>query len=348
MKKAMLALSVIGLLSVNLMAVKELPVGDPTVGDSVSTALGAKSNLGGLHPNLFGLVKMPVTTSSLGGTIGTVSATPILGPAPSSVDYPAFAANVMNDAKNRNVRTQTNAITSPTDYTICHGKIDWWNTVYSSTSSYLWDDKLDPLAPFQNQKGHIISQLIQAESFGGDTISMSMLSVSSGSSDGNNVLGDQLLFVPADYSSLAIGIRSNGTMITSGPSTQKAARVIFLTTMKLFNGGGTQAGLNQVRDWVFNKGNFTIRYMVQIIDDPGSTTFASVSINGYSNARPTIGINRQTGVIFLTGSEDRYYLIMTTTDLSGSSWQSIGSIYGNGSMPIAFVGNRKFLRAVAQ
>ncbi|MFA6554023.1 MAG: hypothetical protein WCS89_00775 [Candidatus Paceibacterota bacterium] len=344
MKKVMLALSVIGLLSVNLMAETQPSVGNPTVGDSVSTAPNVKSI--GAPPRFNSLVKTPI--SSLGGTIGNVTVTPVLGPTMSSVSWSSFATKLVADARNRSVKLSPTVITDPTDYTVCYGKVSWSNLIYS-TSSAMWGGKLNPASPFQNEKGQIVSQLVQAESVSGDnTISMSMLSVSCESSDGGNILGDQILFIPADYSSLAIGIRSDGTVITSGRSDQKVARIILITSMKLFNGGANQAGLDQVENWVAGKGNFTITYSAQIIGDAGSTAFAPVSILGYSNVRPLVSINRQSGVISVTGGENRYYSIMTTTDLNGSSWQSAGSVYGNGNIPMTFTGNRKFFRAVAQ
>jgi len=171
------------------------------------------------------------------------------------------------------------AITAPTNYAVGR-QFTWQNTVYSQ-SAPMWYGMLSPTAPFQNELGGpILWQLVEFVSTTGDDISLDMITVTSKSSDSGNVLGATLGFGGLAYTPRAVAIKSDGSMITSGPTSQTGRWILVLTRMKLFNGGGTQGGLDAVKNWVADQGaGFNIIYTARIGNDEATIASNMVWIN---------------------------------------------------------------------
>ena len=279
-------------------------------------------------------------------SIGRLSVTPVLGPSMWSPSWNSFATKLVTDAKNRTLNmVPAVSVTDPTMYTVLpSGKVSWYNFVYS-TQTGMWAGDFPIGAPFDVERGQVVIGLSQAESVsGGNDISLSMISVTSGSSDPGNTLGDTLSFeLGLDYTPLAIGIKADGSLVTSGSSTEKVARVIFLTQMKMFDGGDSLTGLNAVKNWIGLQGNFRVTYTIQFAGIPESKVSTAVSLSGFSNQRPTVTITPD-GVTIKNGEIGRSYMIQSAPSVTGP-WQAIGTVSSGGTIAIKRDVAMQFYRA---
>lgn len=282
------------------------------------------------------------------GTAGTSRAwvTPVLGPSLQSASFNQFASKLINDAVAKTINMAPHTVTSPTDYTVLsNGKISPSNLILS-TVEHTWAATLHPPAPFDQEYGQLLLLLVQAESkTGADNISLAMVAV--GGSDNLNVLNNTLTFrVADDYGVYAIGIKADGTVVGNGPSTQLVSRVIFITRMKMFNGGDTQRGIDQATSWIVQV-NLTLTYYARIIGDPDSYSAVTLSLTGYANNRPTMSISNLSSIV-LSGAENRLYILQSAPAIEGP-WQNTGlTITGNGSVPFQPTNNTGFFRVVGQ
>ncbi len=103
----------------------------------------------------------------------------------------------------------------------------------------------------------------------GETVSLSQITFISRSLDSANSLGKTNVFTSRDYSETAIGIRADGSVISSGPSSQECARVIVGIGWKSYV-ANTPAQVQEVIDYIAQFPNWGINPFVSA----GSATFS--------------------------------------------------------------------------
>jgi len=309
--------------------------GIPSVNQSASTAGGSPSGGQKAFQNL--------TASTASDPSGFLTVVPVLGPTMTSSSFSPFAANVLADAMANNFHDGLG--NSPTNYALCHGVIRATNLVYSQTTP-LWGAILNPPAPFDSEKGQVVSLVVAARSFDGkDSISLTMISETTKSSDSGNVLGGGLTLDSSAYSALAVGKKADGTLVTDGDGAQLVKELYFIIKPTLFNGGATQDGLNQVFTWVGQQVSFSISYTLQFVGQPETAVTAKVSIAGYSNVRPTLTISGNS-LSLTKGESGRVYTILSSPNVNGP-WSLFGWQNAGGQIPITASGNQ-FFKAMAQ
>ncbi|MBU6427229.1 hypothetical protein KGQ27_03280 [Patescibacteria group bacterium] len=304
----------------------------PTVGDSAkSTAPGA--NNGNRQPK--GLI---------GAGSPVIVVTPVLLAAQPSASWAAGADMVIADALAGGLKSNT-AVTNPSDYAVCNHHIGWQNLVYS-TGAYMWDGMLNPVAPFNAEYGHVVWALVDARSgTGNDDLSLDMLQVVTASNDGN-ALGGTNGFSGDNYTARAVAVKKDGTVVESGTASQEGVRVLVLVQSPLFNNGGTQAGLDQVKSWVMSQGNYSLTYVAEVVGNNATASAASVTVNG---GVPSVNLrfmpNGQLSVV--AGDTDRTYVLYSTATLPGV-WKFAGTLNGTNAVTVQFTNTAMFFKAVAQ
>jgi hypothetical protein len=274
----------------------------------------------------------------------TIIVTPVLLPVKASPSWVSAADKLITCARADSIVTNT-SVTNPTDYAVCSYRVNWLNLVYS-TGTPLWNAVLNPPAPFAQELGQVVWNLIDARSnSGNDDLSLDMLSFTSFSNDGN-YLGDIITWNGMAYTQRAIAIKKGGSIISSGSTSQKGNRILVLAYTKLFNGGGTQAGLDQVRSWIAGFGNYYLNYTAQIIGDDSTKSFATIATTGVPPS-PILKINGS-DILILNNNAKSTYQIFSSTQLPVNTWQFEEILNGSNVWHIKFSDNFKLYRAKVQ
>lgn len=250
----------------------------PAVGETISTAVVQTEtvNHGGVT-----LMSPPPEVD--------IRVVPILAPPQNMVGFWPVAVKAVNDTIN-------STWTTDSGYKLCRGKISATNVVYSKTGETLW---------------LVVQQLIDVRSVDGkDTISLSEIKVTAESVP--SALNRTYQVGNNGYGEAAIGIREDGSLVTSGSPSQKVARVVFVVQMPLFVDDPAV-----VRAWVLSQENFTINYTVKY----GTSAYvgrATVSILGYGNYRPEL-VRNASGTSFTVegGDPNRSYDILSASEAKG-------------------------------
>lgn len=274
-----------------------------------------------------------------------IRVTPVLIPAPPSASWTSAADKIIADCLAERL---TNTIRSgPADYVLCNYRIGWSNLVYSKTG-YMWNGILNCPAPYDFEYGCVVWFVIDAISpLAGDNLSLDMLSVNFVSSDGE--LNSSMTYGDRGYSRRAICLRSNGTIIDNGASSGKGRRVIVIEQSALFNVGGTQAGLDSVKNYiqyqVTETGNYWLTCTARQVGVDSTKSIATVSV--YS--KPAIPVLRIVpGKVDVKNStSSQTYRLFSVPAVVGAPWQFEGVINGSEPYPLNNVGN-KFFRVVVQ
>lgn len=221
-------------------------------------------------------------------------------------------------------------LTTNNGYALPYGKIGWQNLIYAEGMETGWP---------------VLQQLIVVTSGnGGDNISLSEVKVSATST--GNALNADYGFANLGYSEAAFGIKADGTYVTSGPATQKVAKIAVVTQLRLFNGGATPEGLNVTKNYVLAQANFTVLYRAEVVGNPNSFGTAMVSIAGFAGNRPRLVITREN--ISLTGGDiGRGYNLQAADQVTGP-WATIAVLRTGEVWPVARDRVARFYRAVAQ
>ena len=246
----------------------------------------------------------------LSGAIMTV--TPVLLPVKSSPNWAEAAQNVITDALNQNLSLRL-SVDQPTQYQQAFYHLGWSNVVMSLNNP-MWQGRLSPTPQFTSEHGQVMWALIDVRSSSRlDDISLDQLIVTITSTDG--LLNDTLGFAGGvTYTLQAPLILANGAQITSGSTSQKGNRFLILVCSKLFNTGDTQAGLNEVRDWVTGQSNYSLNYLATYA---GSTSQATVSAEGLNKPltpKPLLTIDNQS-VSIVNPTSGRSYVLEGSSDM---------------------------------
>lgn len=259
------------------------------------------------------------TSSSWAST--NIIITPILLPAQNSPTWQTLADKVIADALAGKITTNTMA--TPTNYALGNYSLSWSNLVYA-TNDLVW-----------LTNNFVQWLLVDArDTSGADNIALDMLTVSHTSSDGG-ILNGTLGFTGLGYTARAPLIRSDGTMVTNAPASTKGKRVLVLAFLPLFNGGDTQAGRDQVMNWVNSHQPYSVSFSAQVIGEPTSLASATTSTAGNHIPAPTLVIDGS-GISVDQASPGVIYQIEVRAGLrSTNSWTSWATITGTNRYPLA-------------
>lgn len=304
-----------------------------------------------INKRLVGVLILLISLSVSVFAQSTIVVTPVLMPAQQSASWGIVADKVIVNSLEGTlaISNTVNSAQNPQDYTLCSGRIDWFNLVYS-TGVAMWDGVLDPAYPFNNELGHVVWALVDARSMTGmDDISLSDLKVSF-ASNGGGALNVVTNYVNMDYSTRAIAIKANGTIVNSGPSDQKGNRILLLVQSKLFNGGGSQSGLDQDRNYIMGivnqYGKYSLTFSAEINGDNLSSDSSTVIVLR-PPAPPVLDIERDGSLGILNTEPGHSYQIYYVNKL-GEQWKLLGMI-GESSITLQIKSNSaQFFKAIAQ
>jgi hypothetical protein len=272
-----------------------------------------------------------------------VTVTPILLAERPSGSWTAGADEAIDDALAGQL---TNLVSSvPGSYQLANHKIDWYNLVYS-TSSSMWDGVINPPAPNTNEFGHTVWFIVEAQSASGnDDLSLDMLKTDFASSDGGVLNGSQV-FTNEAYTPRAIAIQSGGKVISSGSTSVPGKRIIILVRSKLFNGGGTQGGLDQVKNWVADQGNYSLSCTATV---GNNSSTATVSIGGLAPATPRFVLDRLGSMRATNGVSGVSYRLYSMISLNQTNgWQLAGIMNGTNAFTVSIGAGQMFFKLVPQ
>ncbi len=285
-----------------------------------------------------------------------VKVTPILLPSEASPSWAAAAAKVVGDAVADNSSTKlwkglVGSVTNPTEYELPPFRgLEWW-MLAESVAAPMWRGELNPPAPFAAEKGQVLWHLIDLRSGdGSESVKLSDIVLTQSSADGN-VLGDTISMASTSYSTLAVGVRVDGTRAhESGSATNTAQRIVFLAKGIRFNGGGSQAGLTQIRTYVTTR-PYAVTMMARVGGRTSSTTsylnppaLPEVSLAlGRLNTNAPVTLRLDGGKVGST-----YRLQATGASPIAGPWVDTSTIEAGESLTPSFEGSQMFFRVVPQ
>jgi hypothetical protein len=249
-----------------------------------------------------------------------ITVIPVLLPAQNTTVFWPVAKKLVNDRK-------VYRWTSDSGYMLCRGQVLPMNLVYSKTNDTPWV---------------VLQQLIDVRSVDGeDTIDLAGINITAESVPG--VLNTSYGVDGRGYGDAAIGIRNDGSVVTTGSPSQKVARVIFITQLKLF-----VDKLSTVENWVNAQDNFTIRYAVKY----GESSYIGkgvVSIYGYT-LQPMLVVRRHEGYTMfgvVGGDEYRPHFLQSSATVDGPYITVDRPVYSGDMLPTGEIGSgNKFFRLV--
>ena len=236
---------------------------------------------------------------------------------------------------------------------ISNGHVEWYNLVYSTGAS-IYNGALNPTGAWSESLGQVVGLLVESFVISGeDTLSLDMLSFDSVSNDGNILGTNGYDFDGSFYSPRAFAIKMDGTRITTGLTSEKGTRTFVVIMPKLFNVGGTQGGLNSVRDWVQTYHPYEDRFTVR---STGNETTVLVTTGTIPvSPVPRLAITRNTnGVVrisVMNGVAGRNYLLLSGPSVGSTSAPPMTVeqvLSGNTPVTIQTTGETRYYRAKLQ
>jgi len=227
---------------------------------------------------------------------GEVTIYPVLLVRPESIHFEGSFLEAVADIRNGTVKRSNPVLAFSTprmyNYLAPGTKVPWWSVAYSETNGApMFAGELNPTGDFANERGLTAAFIVRLR---GTAVTLSSISRHEfNSNDGGVGVSRGYLFSEKEYSSpayssLARGYRGDD-VIVSGPGSQECEDIFVLFWNFPFNGGGSQPGLNEIRDWTLSFDNFTeffsvvvggVSYLAQIEMKPESVLPSIAVVNG--------------------------------------------------------------------
>ncbi len=308
-------------------------------GDTAVPSVGQVFTSAGGTPVVTRSQIAPLSITSGGKAM--ISLTPVLLPPLGDPTWSTAVTSLLSDAIAGKLTNQV--VTNPNQYGLLTYNIGWTNLVYS-TSANMWQGSTNTSF---NVHGQVIAILVDGISIsGGDDLPLDSLGVTAASNDGN-VLGASVGFTGMDYTATAPAIKADGSRITSGPTSQKAKRVLVIVYSKLFNVGGTQPGLDSVRNYVTEHFPYRLTFVGQVNGDLATMSRVILTTSSEQPIQPTLMMSRS-GVFSAASYEDRSYRLLSSATIIGP-WALEGVFNGGNSLTnSSFTGQQKFYRLGVQ
>jgi len=179
----------------------------------------------------------------------------------------------------------------------------------------------------------------------GETVSLSQITFVSRSLDPANSLGKTNTFGARDYTETAIGIRADGSVITSGPSSQECVRVIVGIGWKSYV-ANTPAQVQEVIDYIAQYPNWGINPFVSAGGATFSRTLTTVDPQAQAE-KPMLSVALVSGVPNLvvghSANHTMTYEVQTSTTMNGT-FSAFTNVVAGGSYPLSSSTNTLFVR----
>lgn len=251
--KNILILALVGL--INVLSLGALSAA-PQVGDVYTTAEKDMTATLGRHsvqPAMVGLA--------------TIDIVPVLTVHPTSPGFSGTMANLFADAESGQgleVLPFGTLPATPANYSVIDRKVRWPDFAYS-TSTPMVAGVLNPLPPFQDEKGLTIGWFVTFTSVDGtDSLSLVDARFDSVSNDPQSTLGSSMPLLGRSYSEFARGYKADGTVVQTGSGTEMVSKVRLFFFTPLYNGGGTQNGLGEIQTYIEGFPNFALTATVTL------------------------------------------------------------------------------------
>ena len=207
------------------------------------------------------------------------------------------------------------------------GPISWKSLVYAEVNGVATTDW--PVA----QQLVVIESIDDSNSISIGTVSMESVETPTGA------LSDVYSVGNRSYSSAAIGVKSDGTIVTGGPSDQMVSKIIMVFQMRLFTGGASKVSRDEARNWILRQAEYRLTYKVSVKDREVRGGEASVTVE-----KPHLTIARNS--VTLVGDEPEYLYDIQYTDVVSGPWRNLVVAWPGDEIPInTATGKTKFFRA---
>lgn len=260
--------------------------------------------------------------------------TPVYAVPAISPGFPGMLDNLFGDIEaGRPLETLPMGVLpdSPSGYSVIEGHQVYGAAAFASADGGvpMFAGVLNPQPPFNNERGYTVGWIIEISSADGtDSVSISMARYSFTSSDFLNSLGYNGQLWEKAYSLYARGYKANGDVLIVGGGDTLVKKVVLFGWSALYNGGGSQTGLNEIFNYVNGFDNFSLKLDVTLSNGQTSTRMVEthpqpgkLAISREGN-RVTVKVIQGSG--FLQVSED---LVNWTTLSTGEFDASKGSVY---------------------
>lgn len=216
----------------------------------------------------------------------------------------------------------------------------WYSTVYAGDGSPMFAGRLNPSAPFDQERGYVMTYMVRLSSVSGGKVRLSMIgneaifNSNDGGTDPNGSLYE-VIPLPANkaYTILARGYSGDQVTI-SGSGDQEFDEVIAFFWDNPFNGGGSQIGLDEVRDYL-RPISFVKKFSLPV---NGTLVTHDIPIGPEpSMIFPDISIEGGNLVFGRSGS-------LFATDSLGGEWTKVRDVIAGSATPLIGEGNQKFFR----
>lgn len=205
---------------------------------------------------------------------------PVLGPPSGDVNFNPMLNKLFKDFESGqpfNTVSYGEAPALVDDYNVVNTQVPWHAFVYSEQTP-MFAGQLNPPEKFKTRRGHTLGWLVVLESKdGSDSVALSQIRFSFTSSDFENSLGYTSQLDPKVYATFARGYKADGTIVDSGSGDVLVKRVAVFMWSRLYNGGDTQTGLNEVSTYIFGMDNFTLK--LEVFLPNGQLASRTVEVN---------------------------------------------------------------------
>lgn len=258
-----------------------------------------------------------------------IKITPLMAVPSISPGFPAMLANLFGDIESGLPleKLPLDAVpTSPSGYSVIDRRV-YGPAAFATaeTGAPMFAGQLNPAAPFDKERGYTAGWVLELSSTDGtDSVSLSMARFSFTSSDLENSLGYTSQLWEKFYSQYARGYKANGEVVAAGDGDILVKKVVLFAWSRLYNGGGTEAGLGEIFAYVKSFDNFTLTFEVFLPN--GQSAMRMIETNPQPGK---LAITREGSRVKITVLEGRGQL-QSSTDLV--SWTDeatvdVGSVF---------------------
>jgi len=208
-----------------------------------------------------------------------------------------------------------------------------YESLMTTPSGVSYWNGFNPTGAFTGANGKTVWVLVRAKSKTGiNDVSLSMVSAKLRSQDGgNNSLGQDVAFTSNSYTTLSPGWRADGSMVTSGSSSQMVAEMIVVVGFKSYQ-VATEAEVQAVRNYV--TGDFAITFEATA---GGTTKSFMLSLVPPTIATPRLFIHKMGSVVHLgaeTNGNTGTFVVQGAPTITGP-WSATGmSLVAGQQLPV--------------
>jgi hypothetical protein len=181
----------------------------------------------------------------------------------------------------------------------------------------------NPPSPWENERGGLPWEIVDVTAPDGSTVALADITGKFTSTDSTNALGKTVSFSGTLYSDYAIGIKSDGSVVTSGPATERVKRVIVAIGSKSFVANNATE-MKGVRDYINSFPNWRLSFELSV---QGTTVTNTMS------RLPLISAKNEGGMFWVTAEDTgdtKSYLIQESSNVGPTpdgtmpQWNSTG------------------------